>query len=130
MIETETVDPVAQAPCRIVALVGKPNVGKSTLFNRLTRSNKAIVDPTPGVTRDRHYEQVFLEGRPFILVDTGGIELAQGGDEMTGNIRAQTWLAVQEADVILFMLDGKSGLTTEDYEVANLLRRAGKPVHF
>ncbi len=118
-----------QAPCPVVALVGKPNVGKSTLFNRLTKSKKAIVDPTPGVTRDRHYEQVAWEGHPFVLVDTGGIELEQG-NVITEQIRTQTWLAVQEADIILFMLDGKEGLTLEDREVAARLRRSGKAVHF
>jgi len=118
-----------QTPCPIIALVGKPNVGKSTLFNRLAKSRKAIVDPTPGVTRDRHYERVDWNGHPFILVDTGGIELEQG-NVITDQIRSQTWLAVQEADIILFILDGKEGLTNEDHEVAGHLRRSGKQVHF
>jgi len=118
-----------RTPRKIVALVGKPNVGKSTFFNRLTKSNKAIVDPTPGVTRDRHYEQVTWNDTSFILVDTGGIELEKG-DVITDQIRNQTWQAVDEADIILFMLDGKEGLSTEDYDVADHLRRSGKPVHF
>ncbi|MFQ6757933.1 MAG: ribosome biogenesis GTPase Der [Deltaproteobacteria bacterium] len=113
----------------IVALVGRPNVGKSSLFNRFAKSRKAIVDPTPGVTRDRHYEQVTMEERTFILVDTGGIE-GDGREMMAGLIREQTMQAMREADVILFLLDGKEGVLPEDYEVADYLRRTEKPVHF
>lgn len=114
----------------IVALVGRPNVGKSSLFNRFAKTNKAIVDPAPGVTRDRHYEQVTLEERTFILVDTGGIEGNDREQGMTGLIREQSLLAIEEADVILFLLDGRDGLLPEDHEVADALRRAGKPVYF
>ncbi|MFC1512909.1 ribosome biogenesis GTPase Der [Thermodesulfobacteriota bacterium] len=128
-METASLKPTTHVPRKIVALVGKPNVGKSTLFNRLTKTNKAIVDPTPGVTRDRHYEQVTFNEKSFILVDTGGIEMEKD-DEITGQIREQTWSAVDEADIILFMLDGKEGLSTEDYEVADHLRRSCKPVYF
>ena len=128
-MEAATLTPALHGPRKIVALVGKPNVGKSTLFNRLTKSNKAIVDPTPGVTRDRHYEEVIWNEQSFILVDTGGIEMEEG-NEITNQIRNQTWQAVQEADIILFMLDGKEGLSAEDYEVVAHLRRSGKPVHF
>ncbi len=128
-METAILKPSTHVPRKIVALVGKPNVGKSTLFNRLTKTNKAIVDPTPGVTRDRHYEQVTFNEQSFILVDTGGIELEKC-DEITDQIREQTWSAVEEADIILFMLDGKEGLSNEDYDVANHLRRSGKPVYF
>ncbi len=113
----------------IVALVGRPNVGKSSLFNRFAKNRKAIVDPTPGVTRDRHYEQVTLEEKTFILVDTGGIE-NDGKELMAGLIREQTMQAMREADVILFMLDGKEGLMPVDYEVADHLRRTEKPVYF
>jgi len=113
----------------IVALVGRPNVGKSSLFNRFAKSRKAIVDPTPGVTRDRHYEQVTIGEQVFILVDTGGIE-GDGREKMAGLIREQTMQAMREADVILFLLDGKEGLLPEDYEVADYLRRAQKPVYF
>ena len=113
----------------IVALVGRPNVGKSSLFNRFAKHRKAIVDPTPGVTRDRHYEQVTIEERTFILVDTGGIE-GYGREMMAGLIREQTRQAMREADVILFLLDGKEGVLPEDYEVADYLRRTEKPVHF
>lgn len=113
----------------LVALVGRPNVGKSSLFNRFAKTNKAIVDPTPGVTRDRHYEQVTLDERTFILVDTGGIE-SDREEGMASLIREQSLLAIGEADVILFLLDGRDGLLPEDHEVADSLRRAGKPVYF
>jgi GTP-binding protein len=118
----------------IVALIGRPNVGKSTLFNRITRSRKALVDATPGVTRDRQYERVEWEQKSFILVDTGGIEqgdtAAADGDIMTGNIREQTLQAVAEADVLLFLMDGKEGVTPTDFDVTNLLRKIDKPVYF
>jgi GTP-binding protein len=118
----------------IVALIGRPNVGKSTFFNRITKSRKAIVDPTPGVTRDRQYERVNWDDRTFILVDTGGIE-AEGGsaddrDIMSGNIREQTLQAIAEADVLLFMVDGKEGVTPTDFDVTDLLRRTDKPVYY
>lgn len=118
----------------IVALIGKPNVGKSTLFNRITKSRKAIVDPTPGVTRDRQYELVQWEQGTFILVDTGGIEAedktAGTSDNMAGNIKEQTLHAIAEADVILFLMDGRAGVTPIDFEVTNLLRKTDKPVYF
>ena len=113
----------------IVALIGRPNVGKSTLFNRITKSRKAIVDPTPGVTRDRQYERVSWKGQFFILVDTGGID-TDPDDAMVDNIREQAMAAIDEADVILFLLDGKSGVMPADYEVINLLRRTEKKVYF
>ncbi len=108
----------------IVALIGRPNVGKSTLFNRITRRRDAIVDPTPGVTRDRHYARVQYEGCPFILVDTGGID--DDNDVMTGHIRDQAMRAIDEADIILFLMDGRQGLTPSDQEIAALLRRVEK----
>jgi GTP-binding protein len=114
--------------CPLVALVGRPNVGKSTLFNRLTKSRKAIVDPTPGVTRDRHYETVTWDDRSFVLIDTGGIELDRN-EKMSGFIQEQTWQAIQEADLIMLMLDGRGGLLAEDYEVVRLLRRSSKPLY-
>jgi GTPase len=113
----------------IVALVGRPNVGKSTLFNRLTKSRKALVDATPGVTRDRHYERVELEGKSFVLVDTGGIETGSK-DRIAGLIQEQTWQAIEEANIILFMLDGRQGLTTEDYGVIESLRKSNKVLHY
>ena len=119
---------------KIVALIGRPNVGKSTLFNRITKSRKAIVDPTPGVTRDRQYERVEWEGKSFILVDTGGIEAegrtAEDKDIMAANIREQTLQAVAEADILLFLMDGREGLTPTDFDVTNLLRKTDKPVYF
>ena len=118
----------------IVALIGRPNVGKSTLFNRITQSRKALVDATPGVTRDRQYERVAWEQKSFILVDTGGIEqrstATADGENMAGNIREQTLQAVAEADVLLFLMDGREGLTPTDFDVTNLLRKTDKPVYF
>jgi GTP-binding protein len=113
----------------IVALVGRPNVGKSTLFNRITKTRKAIVDPTPGVTRDRHYERVSWNDRHFILIDTGGIE-TESDNSMEAIIRAQSLQAIDEADIILFLLDAREGLTPNDHEVADLLRRTAKPTYF
>jgi GTPase len=113
----------------IVALVGRPNVGKSTLFNRITRSRKALVDPTPGVTRDRHYDKVMWDDKVFMLVDTGGIEDASG-DVMGGHIRNQAMAAIDEADIILFVLDGREGVTPQDHEVTKLLRRTEKTVFY
>jgi len=116
-----------------VALVGRPNVGKSSLFNRIAGKNKAIIDPTPGVTRDRHYERVTWGGRSFILIDTGGIEFEKVPDaELKGEkkvatlIREQSLQAVEDADIILFMLDGREGLTNDDYVLAEILRRTEK----
>jgi GTP-binding protein len=112
----------------LVALIGRPNVGKSTLFNRITRRRDAIVDPTPGVTRDRHYARVSWEEHPFILVDTGGID--DDDDTITNHIRHQAMLAIDEADVILFLMDGRQGLTPTDHEIVDLLRRTEKTVFF
>ncbi len=113
----------------IVALVGRPNVGKSTLFNRITKTRKAIVDRTPGVTRDRHYERVSWNDRHFILIDTGGIE-TESDNSMESIIRIQSLQAIDEADIIIFLLDGREGLNPTDYEVADLLRRTSKPTYF
>jgi len=112
----------------LVALIGRPNVGKSTLFNRLTRRRDALVDPTPGVTRDRHYATVRWEEHPFMLVDTGGID--DEDDTITNHIRHQALLAVDEADVILFLMDGREGLTPSDIEIVDLLRRTEKKVFY
>ncbi len=113
--------------CPIIALVGRPNVGKSTLFNRITRSRKALVDPTPGVTRDRHYDRVVWEDHPFILVDTGGIDDNQE-DLLVSHIREQALAAIAEADIIVFLMDGRGGLNPADHEVAEILRRTEKPI--
>ncbi len=112
----------------LVALVGRPNVGKSTLFNRLNKRRDALVDPTPGVTRDRHYARVEWEGRPFFLADTGGIDDEQDG--MAAHIRRQAMLAVDEADVVLFLLDGREGPSPNDFVIASLLRRSEKKVFY
>jgi GTP-binding protein len=111
----------------IVALVGRPNVGKSTLFNRITKSRKALVDPTPGVTRDRHYDRVVWEDKAFVLVDTGGID-DNPEDALVHHIREQAMLAIEEADIVLFLMDGKEGVTPADWEVVDILRRTKKPV--
>jgi len=113
----------------IVALIGRPNVGKSTLFNRITKSRRAIVDPTPGVTRDRQYERVVWEDRAFMLVDTGGID-DDPEDALVPHIREQAVMAIEEADIVLFLMDGKQGVVPADHEVINMLRRAEKPIFY
>ena len=113
----------------VVAIVGRPNVGKSTLFNRLVGARKAIVDDWPGVTRDRNYAQAEWAGRKYLVVDTGGIESAAGG-KLEESVQAQSQLALVEADAVIFLLDGKAGLNPLDREVVNSLRRANKPVFF
>jgi len=111
----------------IVAIVGRPNVGKSTLFNRFTESRQAIVDEQSGVTRDRHYGKVEWNGRTFSLIDTGGY-ITGSEDVFEGEIRKQVKLAVEEASVIIFVVDVTTGLTDMDKEVANLLRRSKKKI--
>ena len=111
----------------VVVIVGRPNVGKSTLFNRLVGERVAIVEAEPGVTRDRIYREAEWSGREFILVDTGGLVTASQGSIATG-IRRQVEAAINEADVIFFMVDAVAGLVPEDKIIADLLRRAGKPV--
>ncbi|HEY7340039.1 MAG TPA: ribosome biogenesis GTPase Der, partial [Ktedonobacterales bacterium] len=111
----------------LVAIVGRPNVGKSTLFNRLVGERLAIVEDLPGTTRDRLYADAEWNGRIFSLVDTGGLELGTSED-ITARIAAQAQLAIEEADVIVLLVDTKSGITEADAEVANILRRSGKPV--
>ncbi len=111
----------------LVAIVGRPNVGKSTLFNRLVGERLAIVEDLPGTTRDRLYADADWNGRTFTLVDTGGLELG-ASEDMAERIGAQVRLAIEEADVIIFLVDTKSGITEADNEVAEMLRRSGKPV--
>lgn len=113
----------------VVAIVGRPNVGKSTLFNRILGQRKAIVEDLPGVTRDRNYAEVTRFGRPFLLIDTGGFEPVSE-DRMLVQMREQSQLAIEEADIIFFVMDVRDGLTPSDEEVANLLRRVKKPVFF
>jgi GTP-binding protein len=111
----------------IVAIVGRPNVGKSTLFNRIIGRNLAIIEDMPGVTRDRNYAEAAWEGRDFLLVDTGGFEPASS-DPMYLKMREQTTLAIEEADIIVLLMDGQQGLLPADVEVAQRLRASGKPV--
>lgn len=111
----------------IVAIVGRPNVGKSTLFNRLTESRQAIVDEASGVTRDRHYGKVDWAGKEFTLIDTGGY-IKGSGDVFEEEIRKQVIIAIEEADLLIFVVDVTSGLTDLDEQVANVLRRSKKKV--
>ncbi|NLM25381.1 MAG: ribosome biogenesis GTPase Der [Firmicutes bacterium] len=110
----------------IVAIVGKPNVGKSTLFNRIARQRIAIVQDEPGVTRDRLYCDVEWLNNHFTLIDTGGIDI--GEDIITRQVREQAQIAIEEADVIVFVVDGREGLTAADEDVANVLRKTDKKV--
>ena len=116
--------PTLSQPKPIVAIVGRPNVGKSTLFNRLSGRRIAIVEPTPGVTRDRLYADCEWYGHPFVLIDTGGIQMTKA--EFVEQIRRQAEFAINEADVIIFLVDGAEGLTHMDYDIAEILRRTGK----
>ncbi len=111
----------------IVAIVGRPNVGKSTFFNRLIQRREAIVDAVSGVTRDRHYGKSDWNGREFTLIDTGGYVLGSD-DVFEAEIDKQVELAIEEADAIIFMVDVEAGVTGMDEDVANLLRRHNKPV--
>jgi GTPase len=111
----------------IVAIVGRPNVGKSTLFNRLSEISKAIVDEISGVTRDRHYGKAIWNGREFSVIDTGGYTL-NSEDIFEEEIRKQVLLALDEADVIVFMVDVHTGVTDLDQHVAGILRKVSKPV--
>ncbi|PWL58179.1 MAG: ribosome biogenesis GTPase Der [Bacteroidales bacterium] len=112
---------------RLVAIVGRPNVGKSTLFNRLTQSRTAIVDDTAGTTRDRQYGKVDWCGKEFSIVDTGGW-VVNSEDIFESEINKQVHLAIEEADVVLFVVDAMNGVTDLDDHVANILRRSKKPV--
>ena len=111
----------------IVAIVGRPNVGKSTLFNRLVGERRAIVDDLPGVTRDRNYAEADWSGRKYLLVDTGGLDSDSDGN-LEASVQSQSRLAVAEADVVVFLFDGKGGLNPLDREAVDFLRRAQKPV--
>jgi len=113
----------------IVAIVGRPNVGKSTLFNRILGQRKAIVDDMPGVTRDRNYGNVDRFDIPFTLIDTGGFEPVSQ-ELLLQQMRTQSQLAMEEADVIIFLMDGRSGLMAADREVATMLRKVRKPVFY
>lgn len=111
----------------VIALVGRPNVGKSTLFNSLTRTRNALVADMPGLTRDRQYGIGQRGPSPYVVVDTGGLT---GEDEgLSGLVARQAWRAIEEADAVLLLVDGRAGLTATDEEIAGQLRRAGRPVH-
>ncbi len=110
----------------VLALVGRPNVGKSTLFNRLTGTRDALVADFPGLTRDRKFGEGRVGGRPYLVVDTGGL----GGERegLGAQMAAQSWLAVEQADAVLFLVDARDGITAADEEIADRLRATGKPV--
>lgn len=111
----------------IIAIVGRPNVGKSTLFNKLIGERRSIVEDTPGVTRDRIYGECEWRGRKMLLVDTGGIE-PKTDDIILSQMKAQAELAIESADVIVFLCDVRAGLTADDREIAVTLKKSGKPV--
>ena len=110
----------------VVAIIGSPNVGKSTIFNRIIGRRRSIIDDQPGVTRDRLYETASWLDRDFRLIDTGGIEIANR--PLQEQIRMQAQLAIDEADVVLFVTDGKKGVTNDDRLVAKMLYKTNKPV--
>ena len=111
----------------VIALVGRPNVGKSTLFNRLTRSRDALVADLPGLTRDRHYGEGRAGNRPYLVVDTGGFEPV-AKDGIMHEMARQTRQAVEEADVVVFLVDGRQGLAPQDAHIADYLRKTGRPL--
>ena len=112
----------------VVAIVGRPNVGKSTLFNRLVGKRKAIESPHPGTTRDRIYDNAMIGDFTVMLVDTGGIETGKAGSSIESNVQEQSKMAIDGADVIVFVVDVREELTSEDFHAADLLRRSKKPV--
>ncbi|MBS7362115.1 MAG: ribosome biogenesis GTPase Der, partial [Oscillospiraceae bacterium] len=111
----------------VVAIVGRPNVGKSTLFNKLVGARLSIVDDTPGVTRDRIYGDCEWQNRTFLLIDTGGIE-PYSDDIILSQMRRQAQLAIDSSDVIIFVTDVRSGVVSTDEEVASMLQKSGKPI--
>ncbi|HWV44614.1 MAG TPA: ribosome biogenesis GTPase Der [Nitrospira sp.] len=121
--------PLEGGPPPLVAIIGRPNVGKSTLFNKILGAKIAIVDDVPGVTRDRNYADATYRNRKFRLVDTGGLDLS-ASDSMLSLIRRQSELAIAEADILIVLLDGRSGLTPPDHEVVRLLRGVTKPLFY
>lgn len=111
----------------ILAIVGRPNVGKSTLFNKLIGERRAIVEDTPGVTRDRIYGETEWRGRKFVVIDTGGIE-PKSDDVILSQMKLQAQIAIDTADVILFLCDVRTGVTADDHDIAVMLKKSGKPV--
>jgi GTPase len=113
----------------LVSLVGRPNVGKSTMFNLLCGARKAVVDSTPGLTRDRHYAEVTVRDKSFIVVDTGGFE-PTSHDVMLSQMRTQTMVAIEQSDIIIFLVDAKAGINPSDYEIVRLLQQTDKKVFY
>ncbi len=113
----------------IIAIVGRPNVGKSTLFNRLAKKRKAIVEDQPGVTRDRNYAETDWDEHFFIIIDTGGLEPA-AKEYLQQQVREQAEVAIREADLIIFLMDGKEGINPIDQEIADYLRKTAKPIFY
>ena len=111
----------------IIAIVGRPNVGKSTLFNKLIGERRAIVEDTPGVTRDRIYGETEWRGRQMVVIDTGGIE-PKTDDIILSQMKVQAQIAIEDADVIIFLCDVRTGLTAADRDIAVMLQRSGKPI--
>ena len=111
---------------KTVCLIGRPNVGKSTLFNRLIKEKKAIIMDEPGITRDRLYGNVFYNNKAFLLIDTGGITFEEGN--FNEDIKLQAELAINESDVIIYLVDGRTPITSDDIEIRNLLMRFNKKV--
>ncbi len=112
----------------IVAIVGRPNVGKSTLFNQIGKKRVSIVDDMPGVTRDRIYMDATWLEKEFTLIDTGGIEIYSNGNKILDEIKTQAQIAITEADVIIFVVDGRAGLTSADEDISKILRTSKKPI--
>ncbi len=121
--------PAGRDQLRVVAIVGRPNAGKSTLFNRLSHNRQAVVNASPGVTRDRNFVRAVWRGRPFVLVDTGGIDPSETRG-IVGRVQHHTRLAIAEADAIIFLFDGHEGLNPADSQAVDLLRRSDTPVLF
>ena len=113
----------------VVAIIGRANVGKSTLFNRLVRRKKAVIDDLPGLTRDRNYSEVTWEGKDFMLIDTGGFE-PLSPENLLAQIREQTQLAIEEADTIIFLADGREGLNPSDSEIVRMLQSTEKQIYY
>ena len=116
-----------QAGLPVLALVGRPNVGKSTLFNRLTGTRDALVADLPGLTRDRHYGFGELDGRRFVVVDTGGL-MPESDDPLAALAESQARIALEECDHILFLTDARAGRTGSDEAIARMLRRLDRPL--